>query len=191
MKRIALVTIFVCSTALAATTPTTVTCKDGTMSPGGRGACRGHGGVDKTKPATPEAAAPASSPKPAAPAAETTGATVTCKDGATSKAGRGACRGHGGVDKTASTGSSAPSAPPPVHATPPAAKAPTPPAAQATSPAPVRPAHAATGGKAATDDPAGAIARCKDGKFWHGAGHRGACSHHGGVDGWLDGTQAH
>lgn len=29
---------------------------------------------------------------------------VTCKDGTTSKGGRGACRGHGGVDKSAARG---------------------------------------------------------------------------------------
>ena len=35
---------------------------------------------------------------------------VTCKDGTTSKGGRGACSGHGGVDKSAGATSSASSA---------------------------------------------------------------------------------
>lgn len=53
----------------AASTP--VTCKDGTTSPhGGRGACSGHGGIDKaaTAKANGGAAAPATSAAPAAPA---------------------------------------------------------------------------------------------------------------------------
>ena len=40
-------------------------------------------------------------------------------------------------------------------------------------------------GKAAVD----LLAKCKDGMYWHSAGHRGACSHHGGVENWLDGTE--
>ncbi|HBC7421394.1 TPA: DUF3761 domain-containing protein [Serratia marcescens] len=34
--------------------------------------------------------------------------------------------------------------------------------------------------------PEGATARCKDGSYSHSQHHRGACSRHGGVDGWLD-----
>lgn len=34
-------------------------------------------------------------------------------------------------------------------------------------------------------NPAGAIARCKDGTYSHAKSHRGACSHHGGVANWL------
>jgi hypothetical protein len=104
------------------------TCKDGTTSAAtGRGACSGHGGVQKAgKPAT--AAAPAStesaSPAPApvssaaasqaAPAAKSmpaaksaatsgntdpTGATAKCKDGTYSKSKhhKGSCSHHGGV----------------------------------------------------------------------------------------------
>ncbi len=65
------------SLAQAATTPAAsssssgpVTCKDGTTSPhGGRGACSGHGGIDKSATAA-SAAAPAAAPAaPAAPAA--------------------------------------------------------------------------------------------------------------------------
>jgi hypothetical protein len=49
-----------------------------------------------------------------ATASATSGAaptTVTCKDGTTSKGGRGACRGHGGVNKSASTSSAGAPAP--------------------------------------------------------------------------------
>lgn len=34
-------------------------------------------------------------------------------------------------------------------------------------------------------NPAGAIARCKDGTYSHAKTHRGACSRHGGVANWL------
>ncbi|HEY5677539.1 MAG TPA: DUF3761 domain-containing protein [Myxococcales bacterium] len=86
---------------------TQVICKDGSTSKGGRGACRGHGGVDKAASATAKGS-PAARPEKegkSATAAERKGddqgsETVTCKDGTIGKKGRGACRGHGGVDKT-------------------------------------------------------------------------------------------
>ena len=164
-------TLLVCGTVWAASMPSTVTCKDGTTGPGGRGACKGHGGVDKTKSGGEKAAAPAEAAAPAP--------TVTCKDGTTGPGGRGACRGHGGVDKGKAAGASAPAAKSAPAETPPAA-----PERHAAAPAP----HASSHGKAATDDPSGAIAKCKDGMYWHGAGHSGSCSHHGGVESWLDGT---
>jgi len=107
----------------AAATP--ITCKDGTTSPhGGRGACSGHGGIDKSATAAagtaagssasgsaPAAAAAGSSSGKAtssAPASAAAAATVMCNDGTTSThSGRGACSGHGGVNKSASAGSSA------------------------------------------------------------------------------------
>jgi hypothetical protein len=46
-----------------------------------------------------------------------------------------------------------------------------------------------THGKAASTDPTGAIARCKDGVYWHSAHHQGACSRHGGVESWMDGSK--
>jgi hypothetical protein len=123
--------------------------------------------------------------------AETTPSMVVCKDGATSKGGRGACHGHGGVDKSKSAPADTSAAPTP----PPAAKAPaaTPaPTTHASKPAGATKASTSSShGKAATDDPQGAIAKCKDGEYWHGAGHSGACSHHGGVASWMDGTQQH
>lgn len=57
----------------------TVTCMDGASSKGGKGACSGHGGINKAAP----------------PA----GATARCKDGSyyTQKEHKGACGKHGGV----------------------------------------------------------------------------------------------
>jgi hypothetical protein len=44
---------------------------------------------------------------------------------------------------------------------------------------------AATHGSRENDDPNGAIAQCKDGKYSHAAHRDGACSDHGGVAKWL------
>ena len=173
VTRITLTLLLFCGPAWAENTSATVTCKDGTTANAGRGACHGHGGVDKSKAATVGDTAAAE------PAGST--ATVVCKDGSSSKAGRGACHGHGGVDKTKAATTSEPAATAPVSAAPPA------PAPQAAMPPTV--AKTTHGGKAATDDPSGAIAKCKDGKYWHGSTHSGSCSHHGGVDTWLDGSQ--
>lgn len=143
-----------------------VTCEDGSTSTAhGRGACSGHGGVKK------DAAAPS-------------GGGSTCKDGSTSdKTGRGACSGHGGVAKTASAATA------PAAAAPAAAPAPAPAPAPAATPAPVAAAPAASKAAptaaASATDPQGATAKCKDGTFSHSTGHKGACSHHGGVGEWL------
>jgi len=50
-----------------------------------------------------------------------------------------------------------------------------------------KPAPAATSAAAANDNnnPAGAMAQCKDGTYSHAKTHQGACSHHGGVAKWL------
>ena len=93
--------------------------------------------------------------------------TVTCKDGASSKGGRGACRGHGGIKRDKAPTAAATSAAP---AAVPAAAAPA----------------AAGSGKSVSSDPTGAIAQCKDGSYSHSKGHKGACSRHGGVEKWLD-----
>jgi hypothetical protein len=117
------------STATAAT----VTCNDGTSSKGGRGACSGHGGVNKSATGGATTAAPAAAPAAAAAPASTAAAStttaaamVTCTDGTSSKGGRGACSGHGGINKNAASGGAAA----PAAAAPAAA-----PAAAATSPA--------------------------------------------------------
>jgi hypothetical protein len=94
-------------------------------------------------------------------------ATVTCTDGSTSKAGRGACSHHGGVAK-GDTGTPAPEKP--------AAKAP---AAKSSAPA----------ATARGSDAAGATAKCKDGSYSHSTHHSGTCSRHGGVAQWLDGSK--
>ena len=152
--------------ASGAQTAETVTCKDGTTANAGRGACHGHGGVAKDKSGT--------SGTSGAAATGGSAATVTCKDGTTATAGRGACHGHGGVAK-----SGAPAA----AAAPAAAPAPMAAASNAGSGQGIRP------GKKANTDPNGALARCHDGTYWHGTKHAGSCSHHGGVDTWLDGSK--
>jgi hypothetical protein len=119
-------------------------CKDGTTAEkAGRGACSGHGGVNKT--------AGASTAAPAAGAAATSSSTsssssgpVTCKDGTTSdKGGRGACSGHGGVNKSAA-GAAAAAAP----ATAASTAAATAPAAATKSGGPAASVQAAPGGGA-------------------------------------------
>lgn len=80
--------LFSFSLVVHAADPAMVTCKDGTPSKGGQGACSGHGGIDRNGP----------------PA----GATARCKDDTyyLQKERRGACGKHGGVaqwlDKSAS-----------------------------------------------------------------------------------------
>ena len=126
----------VVSLAQDTSSSTPVTCMDGTTSPhGGRGACSGHGGINKsastsTSSTAPAPAASTTPPAAAAPASTATAATVTCNDGTSSKGGRGACSGHGGINKNApSAGGAAPAA-----AAPAAAAAAAAPAAAATSP---------------------------------------------------------
>jgi len=129
-----------------------VACKDGTTAAhGGRGACSGHGGVDKSASASSAssgsagAAAPAAAASaPASPAASASGsAAVTCKDGTTAAhGGRGACSRHGGVNKSGSAGGGAAAAPAP----PAAAAAPAPAASAAAAPATRVAAAPAAGG---------------------------------------------
>jgi hypothetical protein len=68
--------------AESTSTPKMVSCKDGTKSEAGQGACSHHGGVQSHK-------------------------MVTCTDGTKSESGQGACSHHGGVKpathKTTST----------------------------------------------------------------------------------------
>jgi hypothetical protein len=91
---------------------------------------------------------PSAAADPAAP--------TTCKDGTTSTAtGRGACSGHGGVQKGAK------------------------PSAATTAAATV------AGPAASNTDPAGATAKCKDGTYSKSQHHSGTCSSHGGVAEWL------
>jgi len=143
-----------------------VVCNDGTTSAhGGRGACSGHGGINKSASAS-SSSAPATTPAAAAaPAAASSSPSVgagavVCNDGTTSThSGRGACSGHGGVNKAASSGGTAPAAAP-TSAAPTAAEAP-----------------ATTSGSSGSGGPV----VCKDGTT-SAHGGRGACSGHGGIN---------
>jgi len=125
-------------------------------------------------------------------------AAVTCKDGTTSTAtGRGACSGHGGVDKAAKTAAktSAKVAKTEAKADTKTAKAETKAVAKETkatakaatksTSADVKQTPKIANATAANTDPTNATAKCKDGTYSHAATHRGACSRHGGVAEWL------
>jgi hypothetical protein len=102
-----------------------------------------------------------------------------CKDGTTSTAtGRGACSGHGGVQKAGKSAAAA--APAAAESASPAA-APAPDAAAASKAAPAAKSAATTG----NTDPTGATAKCKDGTYSKSKHHKGSCSHHGGVAEFL------
>ena len=141
--------------------PALVTCMDLWMSAGGKGACSGHGGVDKkaTKAAT-KAAAAAKAPKPV---------TITKAAPAPSAAAM----------KPAPV-AVAPVAAPPKSVAPKAAPMAAPMAAPKAAPKAVAPATASKDGPP--------TAKCKDGSMSYAKGHAGACSRHGGVAEWLDGT---
>ena len=133
---------------------------------------------------------------PAAADTAPAAAPTTCKDGTTSNAtGRGACSGHGGVQKnsgasssTSSSAASAPAATPPPATTPPSGSA-----SSQTSPATTKSSSAASSSSSkpasGNTDPTGATAKCKDGTYSKSKSHSGACSHHGGVDQWLNSSQ--
>jgi hypothetical protein len=167
-------TAFVVSLILPATlvaqapADATAKCKDGsyTNTTSHRGACRGHNGVAewltptgaaKGKPAKTGDSVPGPAANPSGAAAAH--ATAKCKDGSswTNPAHRGACKGHGGVDKWLGDT--------------------TPPPSARSAPEP----KAAVPGNA----PADATALCKDGTYSHAQHHRGACARHKGVQQWL------
>ena len=143
-------------------------------------------------------------------------AGVTCKDGTASAAtGRGACSGHGGVDKAASKAAKrrAKAAKAEAKAEAKEAKEETKTAtkdakqenktAERETRVPARETRAAErsvsrsvssdvrqtnkipNATASNTDPTNATAKCKDGTYSHAATHRGACSRHGGVAEWL------
>ena len=114
---------------------------------------------------------------PAASVVAQEAATVTCKDGSSSKGGKGACSHHGGVAK------GEPSTPAPMNAPPRNDNATPPAATQRPSPAPSRSAPSRS-----TAAPGKPTAKCKDGSLSYSVHHSGACSHHGGVNQWLDGS---
>lgn len=185
----ALIASVVSAASLNAQASATV-CKDGTTSAAtGRGACSGHGGVDRKATSHTKKVVKSETKAAKAVTKTTAGAQVTkiCADGTTSTAtGRGACSGHGGVkgaeatSKTSGTVIPAPStAAPPTSSPVPTAS----PRAQtrASTNSQVR----AGNGGGEDNNPLGAIARCKDGMYSHAVHRRGACSRHGGVASWL------
>ena len=170
------------TTVAAAQSTSTSVCKDGTTSAAsGRGACSGHGGVDRA--ATKAARAPRKT--------KATVAQVACNDGTTSKPGRGACSHHGGVvgaSPSPTTASTPPRSVPNARAAP----SPTLPAqvpeqspARTRSQAKSRAPSAAGSGAREDNNPVDAIAQCRDGLYSHAKHRRGACSRHGGVAKWM------
>lgn len=166
-------------------------CHDGTTSSvTGRGACTAHGGVD-TKATAKAMKLVTKQQKAEVKGAARTGASVTCGDGTSSAAGRGACSHHGGVKTAAGASMTAPAP----SAASPAAPMPAPSAAPATNASPRASARAADRAAASSavvgsgaredNNPAGAVAKCKDGMYSHARSHQGACGHHGGVAQWM------
>ncbi|MEA2764654.1 MAG: hypothetical protein QOK07_1058 [Gemmatimonadaceae bacterium] len=159
-------------------------CIDGTRSvSSGRGACSGHGGVNK-KAVTHQKKVVKSEVKAAtAVARRTPNAQVTtlCVDGTTSNStGRGTCSGHGGARGAEATSrTTGQPIPAPRTAAVPRASA------RARVRANSNSAVASGSGAGEDNNPAGAIARCKDGLYSHARNHQGACSRHGGVASWL------
>ena len=166
-------------------------CKDGTTSiSSGRGACSGHGGVDRKAVSRQRKVVKSETKAAKAVARRTEGAQVTtlCADGTTSNStGRGVCSGHGGARgaeaTSKTTGARIPS---PSTMAAPRASLPVPRAsARARTRASSNSAVVAGSGAADDNNPSGAIARCKDGLYSHATNRRGACGHHGGVASWL------
>jgi hypothetical protein len=172
-------------------------CKDGTTSDAtGRGACSGHGGVDRAAVARQKKVVKAQTKAARAATKVTAGAQVTtiCMDGTTSNStGRGTCSGHGGArgaeatSKTTGVPVPAPStAAPSPQVNPPTTSVAVPRAStRARTRASTNSAVRAGSGGAEDNNPAGAIAQCKDGMYSHATHRRGACGHHGGVASWM------
>jgi hypothetical protein len=131
-------------------------CKDGTTTTTtGRGACTGHGGVDK------KAAKQSARVAKAETKAETKVETKTAK--AETKAAKAETKAEKKAEK--------------------AATMPAPPAAPRAAMAPR--AAAPSAAHVSNTDPTGATALCKDGTYSHSTSHRGACARHQGVAKWL------
>lgn len=170
--------------SLSAQAAAATICKDGTTSvSSGRGACSGHGGVDRKAVSRQKKVVKSETKAAKAVAKRTAGAQVTtiCADGTTSNStGRGTCSGHGGARGAEAT-SKATGAPIPAPATAATPRA----SARARERASTNSAVVRGSGAREDNDPSGAIARCKDGLYSHAANRRGACSRHGGVASWL------
>jgi hypothetical protein len=168
-------------------------CKDGSTSiASGRGACSGHGGVNKTAVKQQKKVVKTQVKAAKSVANRTAGAQVTtlCVDGTSSNStGRGTCSGHGGA-RGAEVTSKATGAPIPAPSTAAAPRRSVPvavPRASARARTQANSNSAVVAGSGAADDnnPAGAIARCRDGLYSHAVHRRGACGHHGGVATWM------
>lgn len=165
-------------------------CKDGTTSvSSGRGACSGHGGVDRKAVAHEKKVVKRETQAAKAVAKRTAGAQVTtiCADGTTSNStGRGTCSGHGGARGAEAT-SRVTGAPIPAPSTAASRRAslPTPRASARAQTRANSNSAVVRSGLSEDNNPAGAIARCKDGLYSHANNRRGACSRHGGVANWL------
>jgi hypothetical protein len=159
-------------------------CKDGTTSvSSGRGACSGHGGVDRKAISHQKKVVKRETKAAKAVARTTPGAQVTtiCADGTTSNStGRGTCSGHGGARGAEATSRT-------TGAAIPAPSTAVPPRASSSARARANSNSTVVAGSGAADDnnPVGAIARCKDGLYSHAVHRRGACGHHGGVATWM------
>ena len=203
MKRVAVVSFFVIMSGVAgarAEGTAEVRCQDGTTAPAGRGACSQHGGIvsDDGVPDSPAATTEAAAQKRAGAGTEP---MVRCKDGTTTRPGRGACAHHGGVDRAAAEETAAPERPDreqvkPGHRS----------KAELKTPAPSRSSGEDERTGSSVSEPNGhdskadlktpsprssagdtAIARCQDGTLSYAKHRSGACSNHGGVVEWLDG----
>jgi hypothetical protein len=172
-------------------------CKDGTTSTAsGRGACSGHGGVDRAAVSQQRKTVKAETRAAKATAKVTAGAQVTtiCMDGTTSNSsGRGTCSGHGGARGAEATSKTtgAPVSNPATAAPTPTVYPPTPTVSvpraspRAQTRASTNSAVRVGSGGAEDNNPVGAIAQCKDGMYSHATHRRGACGHHGGVATWM------
>lgn len=150
----------------------TTICKDGTTSPAkGRGACGQHGGVDAA--ATKSAKVAARAAKRAAKAADRVADKAEDKVAdkrEKAEAPKAMARARAAVNCTDGTTGTAGRGACSHHGGVAGASS-IPPAA----------------GSGAKDDnnPAGALAQCKDGMYSHSARRRGACGQHGGVKQWM------
>ena len=144
-----------------------VTCKDGSKSDGGRGACSGQGGV-MTAAMKSAAKAQAKADAKAVAKAARTEKTTTKSAG---KVERTDSKAATKVEKTTSKAATK--------------------IAKAEKKAEARAEKTAAAARAKDDDhdARGATAECKDHTYSHAKSHQGACSRHGGVAKFLSGNE--